>query len=138
MQRRSPIEIVQAWQDAASSRDFERLLDLSDQNIGVIGPRGSGYGHELVREWLLRSGLTFKTLRLFARGDVVVVEQHGIWHSPETGEPTSEADFASHFRVEAGRVTHVARYESLDVALERAGLSYKDEVSSESQNASQT
>ncbi|MEO6456710.1 MAG: nuclear transport factor 2 family protein [Chloroflexia bacterium] len=129
MQQENLIEIVLAWQDAANHRDFARLLELSDPNIEVTGPRGSGHGHQLVREWLLRSGLTFKTLRLFAHGDVVVVEQHGVWHSAETGEPTSEADFASHFRIDGGRVAQIARYDTLDVALEKAGLDYTDEVS---------
>ncbi len=130
MQHKNPLEVVQAWQDAANSRNFERLMEISDPNIEVSGPRGAGHGHQLVREWLIRSGLTFKTLRLFARGDVVVVEQHGVWHSEETGKPTSEADFASHFRVEGGRVAQLARYDTLDVALEKAGLDYSDEGSS--------
>lgn len=130
MQHKNPLEIVLAWHDAANSRNFERLMELSDPNIEVSGPRGSGHGRQLVREWLLRSGLTFKTLRLFARGDAVVVEQHGVWHSAETGEPTSEADFASHFRIDGGRVAQIARYDTLDSALEKAGLNYEDEVSS--------
>ncbi len=130
MPHESPLKIVQAWQDAANSRNFERLMELSDLNIEVSGPRGSGHGHQLVREWLIRSGLTFKTLRLFARGAVVVVEQHGVWHSAETGEPTSEADFASHFCIDGGRVTQIARYDTLDVAHEKADLNYDDEVSS--------
>ena len=131
MQHESPIEIVLAWQDSANRRDFARLLELSAQNVEVIGPRGSGHGHQLLQEWLLRSGLTFKTLRLFARGDAVVVEQHGVWHSSETGKPTSEADFASHFRVDAGRIMHIARYDTLDMALERASLDYTDEISND-------
>lgn len=130
MESQSPAEIVLAWQDAANNRNFERLMELSGPDIEVIGPRGSGHGHQLVREWLLRSGLIFKTLRIFARGEVVVLEQHGVWHSAETGEPTSEADFASHFRLDGQRVMYVARYDTLDSALEKAGLEHTDEVPS--------
>ena len=55
----SPFAIVQAWQDAANSQNIDRLIELSDPNIEVVGPRGLGYGHQLLRNWLGRAGLRF-------------------------------------------------------------------------------
>ncbi len=127
MQRDSPLAIVQAWQDAANAQDVDRLLALSDPAIEVIGPRGSGRGHQLLRDWLGCAGLRLATRRVFARGDAVVLAQHGVWRSVETGEVTGEADLASRFRVAGRRVVQFARHDSLDAALAEAGLDHSDE-----------
>lgn len=114
--------------DAANRSDAERLLELSHADIEVVGPRGSGFGHQLLVAWLSRAGLTVDTLRAFVRGDSVVVEQHGVWRSIDTGEVTGERDLASRFRVEGGKVMQFQRYDTLDAALGDAGLDYADDV----------
>ena len=124
----SPFALVQAWQDAANHQNSDRLIELSAPDIEVIGPRGSGHGYQLLREWLGRAGLHLTTLRAFARDNVVVVAQHGVWRSLETGEVYSEQDLASRFRIEDQRVVQFARYDNLDVALNEAGLHYSDEI----------
>lgn len=128
MQRESPAALAQAWQDAVNNRNIDRLVELSDPGIELIGPRGSGRGHDLLREWLGRAGLSLKTLRVFVRGNVVVVAQRGVWHSVETGEVTGEHPIASCFRVAGRRVVRFARYDSLDAALDAVGLDYADET----------
>lgn len=128
MQHESPLAVVQAWQDAANNGDLHRLLELSDPAIELVGPRGSGHGHQLLRDWLGRAGLALKTLRAFARGNVVVVEQHGVWRSTETGEVEGEADIASRFQVREEKITQFARYDSLDDALRESGLDHADEI----------
>ena len=128
MEYDSPVAIVQAWQDAANSGNIDRLIALSDPDIKIAGPRGSGHGHQLLRDWLGRAGPRLETRRVFARGDAVVVLQHGVWRSVETGDVIGEADIASRFRVDGEWVRQFARYDSLDVALAESGLSYADEV----------
>jgi hypothetical protein len=123
-----PVEIVFAWQDAANRQDVDRLLALSDPAIEIIGPRGSGRGHQLLRDWLGRAGATLTTRRAFARGPVVVLAQHGVWRAADGGAVSGEADLAARFRVEAGRVTEFARYDELDTALAEAGLVGNDEI----------
>lgn len=127
MQREDVVDTVYAWQDAANQQDIERLMELTDANIELIGPRGSGYGQQLVREWLGRAGLTLTTQRTFVRDATVVVAQHGVWRAPESGEITGEADLASRFRVADGRVVQFARHDTLETALAEAGLSEADE-----------
>ena len=129
MRHESPSAIALAWQGAANSGDVDRLLELSDPEIEVVGPRGSGYGHQLLRDWLARAGLSLETIRVFAGGNAVVAAQHGVWRSVDTGEVTGERSVASSFRVEGRRVARIERYDSLDAALDEAGLSYSDEVS---------
>lgn len=128
MQQADAVAVVQAWQEAANRQDGDRLVELSDPHIEIIGPRGSGYGAHLLREWLGRAGLTLETQRIFVRDQVVVVAQHGVWRSVETGEAQGEADLASRFRVVDGRVAQFARHDQLEQALEAAGLDPADEL----------
>ena len=128
MQDEPPRATVKAWQNAANTQDKERLLELSDPGIEIVGPRGSGYGYELLEAWLARAGLTLETKRVFARGDAVVLLQHGVWRSPETGEVTGEQDLASSFKVAKGVVKRFSRHEKLEEALAQAQLSKTDEV----------
>jgi ketosteroid isomerase-like protein len=123
----SPVEIVQAWQAAASDQHVDRLLELSAPDIVIIGPRGRGAGHQLLREWIARAGLTLSTQRTFQRGDTVVLAQRGTWQSSATGGVPSEADLASRFRVRDQQVIEFERYEDLASALAAAALSDADE-----------
>jgi hypothetical protein len=128
MQNKSAFDLVQAWQDAANSQNIDRLVELSAPNIEVVGPRGSGYGYQLLRDWLARAGLHLTTLRAFMRDTVVVVAQHGVWRSVESGEVTGERDLASRFRVDDHHIVQFARYDTLDAALLEAGLHDSDEI----------
>ncbi len=126
MQHERPV-VVEAWQEAVNRQDIEGVVALSSPDIELVGPRGSGRGPQLLRDWFGLAGLRLETLRVFARGSVVVVAQRGLWRSIETGGVTGEADIAACFRVEGQRVARVARYDSLDVALAEAGLTDADE-----------
>jgi len=121
------VEVVQAWLEAANGQDIDRLITLSDPGIEIVGPRGSGHGHQLLRDWLGRAGLHLETLRVFARGNAVVVAHHGVWRSVETGDVIGEQDVASRFVVEEDRVSQFARHDHLDEALAEAGLTVEDE-----------
>ena len=123
----STLATVQSWQDAVNSQDAETLIELSDANIEIVGPRGSAYGHEVLRAWLSRAGLSLTTTRIFVRNDAVVLAQHGVWRSSENNEVVGEADVASAFQVKNQKVAMVARYDTLDEALAKVALTYSDE-----------
>ena len=124
----SPLQVALAWQQAANQQDIEQLMALSDPDIEIIGPRGSAFGHDILRQWLARAGLTLSTRRMFARENTVVIAQHGIWRSSETGNLPSEAEVASCFVCTEGRVTKLSRHDHLTEALQTAGLTENDEV----------
>ena len=130
MQPEQALAVVRAWLEAVNCQDADRLVALSDPDIEILGPRGTGRGHRLLCDWLCRAGLTLETRRTFVKGSVVVVAQHGAWRSPESGEVTGEADVASLFRVAGQRVVQFARYDTLDQALRAAGLHPQEEVPS--------
>jgi SnoaL-like domain len=129
MQKDSVI-IVRAWQDAANHQNVEELLELSDPDIEIVGPRGSARGHQVLTEWLKRAGLHLETQRVFAKDSVVVMAQHGVWRSA-TNEVTGEAEVATVFRVQDKRVAYLARYDRLEEALQKANVSISDEVADE-------
>jgi hypothetical protein len=119
----TPADIVRTWQEAASNRQIDALLALSDPDIAIVGPRGTARGHQVLREWIERAGLSLETRRVFARGEVVVVEQHAVWRSMESNEIVGESDIASRFLVVDDRVAEYARHDSLADALADAGIS---------------
>jgi hypothetical protein len=121
------IEIVQRWQAAANRQDVAALLELSDPQIEIVGPRGLAHGHAMLAGWVQRAGVQFTTLRAFARDTRVVVAQHGLWRSVETGAIVGEAIVATAFVVNEQRVTRIARYDSLGQALAEAQLELADE-----------
>lgn len=127
MRTRDPLAVVDDWVAAANARDAERLVELSDPNIEIVGPRGSGFGHQLLRDWLARAGLELETLRTFVRGDSVVLGQRGVWRSQETGAVTGEKVVASFFQVKDGHIARFARYDSLEEAFAATGLDPSDE-----------
>jgi hypothetical protein len=127
---REVVKVVEAWQDAANHQDVERLLELSDPNIEIIGPRGVARGHPVLTEWLSRAGLTLETFRTFAKDGVVVMAQDGTWHSTEINDKESKADVATVFRITNKKVTYLARYDSLEEALAKANLDTNDEIKS--------
>lgn len=122
------LEIVLKWQALANAGQIPDLLKTSTADITLIGPRGCTSGQQALAEWIERAGLSLENRRGFARGDVVVLMQHGSWRSGETQEVIGEADVATVFRVEKGLVAWVARFDALDDALAEADLISADEV----------
>lgn len=119
---------MQSWHAALNAGDVEHLVALSTEDVEVGGPRGSGRGSQLLREWFGRAGIRLVPRQVFQRGNVVIVEQDAEWRSPETGEITGKQALASVFIVRKGLVASVVRHADLASALSAAGLSEDDAV----------
>jgi hypothetical protein len=119
------VQVVEAWLRAANAADIEAVLEHSAPDIEIHGPRGAARGRDVLSAWLARANATFETRCTFARGEHVVVEQHGTWRTPE-GRVQGEADVATRFRVIAGLVTELERFDTTAQALARAGLGEED------------
>ncbi len=124
----SEAAIVQAWHQALNLGDVDRLVALSSEDVEVGGPRGSGRGAHLLREWFSRAGLRLEPRQVFHRGHSVVVEQNAEWRSPDSDAITGRQVLASAFRVQDERVAMVIRYPDLESALAASGLSKADRV----------
>ncbi len=108
------VRVVAAWHAALNGGDVARLVGLSDPEIEVGGPHGTGSGTQLLREWVARAKVRLEPLRVVPRGGVVVVEQTATW---DDADPDPPAVVASVFVVRDGRVASVVRYDDLETAL---------------------
>lgn len=115
--RAREIQTVTAWHGALNSGDVDRLVELSHPDVEVGGPRGTGHGVELLREWVDRAGIRLETGRIFHEADTVVVEQEAKWPSTNGAQTV-----ASVFVVRDGLVTSVVRYSGLTEALRAANF----------------
>jgi ketosteroid isomerase-like protein len=122
------VRVVVAWHEALNGGDVERLVALSHPDVEVGGPRGTGQGAQLLREWVARAGIHLEPRRVFHQGDTVVVEQEAEWRPVETGELSGSQHVASIFVVRDGMVTCVSRYPDLAEALREADLDGSHEV----------
>lgn len=128
MMRVTAVETVLAWIEAVNAGDADGALALTSPGVTIVGPRGTSRGHEVLRAWLGHAGAAFETRAAYARGDAVVVAQHGVWRDAATGAVKGEMDVATRFRVAGGQVAELARYEELGEALREAGLTRADEL----------
>ena len=109
-------DAVLAWHAAVNAGDVAGVLSLSSDDVEVGGPRGSGRGADLLRDWFLRAGVRLEPTQTFVEDHTVVVEQSAQWHA---GEPQL---VASVFRVRDGKIDSVIRFPDLASAFEAAGF----------------
>jgi len=126
----SGTSVVTDWHEALNSGDVERLVSLSHPDIEVGGPRGTGRGTQLLRQWVGRAGIRLDPRRVFHRADTVVVEQQAEWRAADTGEAIGSQTLASTFIVRDNRVVSVSRYSDLAEALSAADLDESHETRS--------
>lgn len=119
-------QTVRDWLAAVNASDPDAALAGTSPDVTIIGPRGTGRGHEVLRAWLTHAGATFETRSVYANGGSVVVAQHGVWRDAATGDMVGEAEVATRFRVVDGRVAEIQRYDDLAPALRDADLSLTD------------
>lgn len=127
----SEVTVVTAWHEALNSGDVERLVALSHPDVEVGGPRGTGRGAQLLREWIGRAGIRLDPRRIFQQADMVVVEQEAERRSAGTGGVIGIQTLASAFVVRDDRVASVSRYPDLAEALHAADLDESHEMRSD-------
>ncbi|MDQ3842213.1 MAG: nuclear transport factor 2 family protein [Actinomycetota bacterium] len=126
----SEIFVVEAWHEALNAGDVDRLVALSHPDVEVGGPRGTGRGAQLLREWVDRANVRLAPRRVFHQADTVVVEQEAEWNSADTGPVTGQA-VTSVFVVRDDRIVRVVRYPDLADALRAVNLDESYEIRSD-------
>jgi len=116
------VRTVTAWHEALNAGDVVRLVELSHPDVEVGGPRGTGHGAQLLREWADRANIHLEPGRIFQKADTVVVEQQAEWHTAGAGGSDAGQEVASIFVVRDGLVASVVRYPGIDEALQAADL----------------
>ncbi len=118
----SPVAVVRAWHEAVNSRDVDAALALCVLEVAVAGPRGTGHGHDVMRAWLVRSGV-----ELVPQHDLAEVDGRVLVHEKARWTTTADApaqlrdapplDTWVVFDVAGALVTSVARFETETDAL---------------------
>lgn len=116
------VRVVEEWHEALNAGDVDRLVELSTPDVEVGGPRGTGRGTELLRDWVARAGISMEPREIFHRARTVVVGAEARWRDAGTGGLTGGQVVGSVFVVRDGRVSRVVRYPDLASALSAAGL----------------
>ncbi|HYH13382.1 MAG TPA: hypothetical protein VD789_13575, partial [Thermomicrobiales bacterium] len=65
-----PTDIVVAFHEHLANRDADAVVSLADAEVEVGGPRGTGTGPDLLREWVGRANVTMTPKRWFAKDDI--------------------------------------------------------------------
>jgi ketosteroid isomerase-like protein len=124
------LRVVEAWHEALNAGEVDHLVELSHPEVEVGGPRGTGRGAQLLREWVDRANIRLKPRRVFQHADTVVVEQWAQWRSTDTGQVIGSQTVGSVFVVRDGQVTRVVRYPDLADALGSTNLDESHEKKS--------
>lgn len=128
MSSSKPIDIVAAFHTHLANHDADAVVALAADDIEVGGPRGTGTGPGLLREWVGRANVTMTPKRWFAKDGVVIVEQEAIWKHKDNGEETGRQTLATTFRIGDGKIVGIYRHDDLAASLTLAGLDASDEV----------
>ena len=106
--------LLRDWHAAVNAKDLPTVLRLCTEDVTVAGPRGTGSGQELMRDWLTGSGIRLKLVSLKALDDGVLAEQVATW--PSGAGPAEPVPCVTVFHVRGGKVAAVQRYDSLEAA----------------------
>ncbi len=112
----SPAVVLEAWHKAVNDGDILTAVGWCADDVAVQGPRGTGHGHELMRNWLTRSGIKLHPQGEFAEVDGrVVVRESAQWtvtDAPADAPTDDPVETWCVYTVSDGLITSVARYES--------------------------
>lgn len=126
------LDTIERWHAAVNDGDTQGAGALCTVDVEVGGPRGSGFGRDLVVEWVGQAGIRLEPVRWFCGADVAVVEQDAQWVDAENGGLTPVTRLATAFRVTDGLISGVLRHPAAGSALAQVGLGEPDEVSARS------
>ena len=129
---RGQLAPIERWHDAVNTGDAAGAGALCTADVEVGGPRGSGYGRELVVEWVGHAGIRIRPVRWFCGtapdgSSAAVVEQDAQWPDG-SGGLTDAVRVATAFRLHDGVITSVVRHGDVGAALAGTGLTAGDEV----------
>ncbi len=122
------LKIVEEWHKALNNKDKKRMCELVKENVKIGGPKGETEGVNIMLEWMDRALISLTPKRYFLSDKRILVEEQAEWHRPGTDEVLSSQIVASVFVVENNFITSIYRYEDLEKAFEKTGLSEKDSL----------
>lgn len=105
------IKTAEGWVENSNKKDIPGLLNLSHSDIEIMGPKGSISGSHHLTDWIERANLHLHTIRRFAKGHNIVLEQQGTWYD-EKGQEKGHNIVFTFMRVIDGKVAFLGRYDN--------------------------
>ncbi|WP_375536560.1 hypothetical protein [Alteribacillus sp. HJP-4] len=119
------IQTANDWITQANKQNISNVLELTDPNIKIAGPRGEVTGSHVLEEWLKRANLQLTTLTTYAKKDRVMLEQQGRWYG-ENNELEGEAVVYTVIKAADGKVNYLSRYDRKHEAFADSHLTEED------------
>jgi len=107
--------VLQRRHASVNAGDIDAAAGLCSEDVAVVGPRGTGHGRDLVRAWLVRSGIRLEPQEDFNERDGrVVVRETARWTTATDpdGAPIEPATTWCVFTVDQGLVSSIARFDT--------------------------
>ncbi len=102
------VAVLLRWHDAVNTGNIEAAVRECTPDVAVRGPRGVGHGHQLVRDWLTRSGIRLTPLEeMVERDGRYVVRERARWTTVEADPVETYCVFV----LTGGKVSSIARYD---------------------------
>lgn len=115
------INAVKSWINALNNSDVDALILASRPDIAIVGPMGTAYGVDVLRNWYTQTRLTFDLEKLLVNGNQAIVVGTAHWHDAN-GAETGTAPTAFLLGVTANMVATLSRHdEGLDAAMAASG-----------------
>ncbi|PFG14678.1 hypothetical protein [Bacillus sp. es.036] len=105
------IKTAENWVENSNQKDIPGLLNLSHSDIEIMGPKGSISGSQHLGDWIDRANLHLHTIRRFAKGHNIVLEQQGTWYE-ESDQVKGQNIVYTFMRVIDGKVAFLGRYDN--------------------------
>lgn len=120
----TPADVLAQWHEAVNAGDVDAAVWCCAEDVAVQGPRGTGHGRDVVRSWLLRSGIHLEPQEELREVEGRFVVRELAWWTTESaadGAPEKPTETWCVFTVSGDRVTSIARYERRDQIPPRVG-----------------
>lgn len=105
------IRTAEDWVEKSNQKDIPGVLHLSHSDIEIMGPKGSVSGSHHLSGWIERANLHLHTIRRFAKGHTIVLEQQGTWYG-ENNHVKGQNIVFTFMRVIDGKVVFIGRYDN--------------------------
>lgn len=116
------VDLVRQWHDSVNAEDVEGALAICHPDVAIGGPRGVATGVELVRQWLVRTGIHLEPQETSVDHGRVTVRELARWRALEdapdgapTGDPV-QTWVVFDVDVPGGLITALRRYETAEDA----------------------
>ena len=117
------IDTADVWVDKVNAQDVEGVLEVSDSNIELVGPRGAGFGHDLLVQWMENTGVRLHTIARYANDHSVVYEQEAVWENQD-----GHVIVYTFMEIKNGKITRLERFDNIDDAFSTSGLNEENKV----------